>query len=99
MTTILWSEHDPETGAIRNKGKFNTNQGAVTGSWCAAPLLPDRCKCFDSKTMLNHPAEGYIEAKKPDKQGRLWRDGICHRCHPELVQDARKSVSKQIHKI
>lgn len=87
MATIHWTEHDPQDGGRRSRGEINTNQGAITGSWAAAPLLPDRCTCINHETHMNYPAEGYIESKKPDELERLWRDGICHRCHPELVQE------------
>jgi len=61
---------------------FSSIAGAETGRWCKAPLVPDRCyNCFDPETLEHLPAEGYIE----DEDG--WREGICHRCHPELFPE------------
>lgn len=68
----------------------NTAPDAETGRWCAAPLSPDTCDCFESDRSIYHArAEGYrVEyeykgSRRFSHQGKgtiEWRFGICHKC-------------------
>ncbi len=55
---------------------------AQTGRWCSPPQYPDRCYCFDAKTLTHKVATHYIERR--DKEGR-YREGACPTCFQERI--------------
>lgn len=67
-----------------------TDADAITGRWCEAPSLPDRCmRCFNPGTLSHLPAQGYFEIREGKT---LWREGVCRRCAPGRKKEGRRIV-------
>ena len=78
MATIITAENDKQLNL------FDTDQGAKTGRWCALPMYPDRCNCFDPKTFIQENSTHYYLTWRLRKRRRqYYRHGACAKCAPK----------------